>query len=72
MTKANDERLWLLGKFYSGQYWTFHPYRGTKKWNAHVARMVRDGLLEADAYGNHRITERGLQAISLDTKEPKG
>lgn len=71
MTKANDERMWYLRRCYvvtlEGRYvaagWTPPVWQGTKKWDAIRARFERDGLIEPDEYGCHRITEAGLRAL---------
>lgn len=67
MSKANDERMFLLDRF-SGDGWMFHPWRGLKKWDAHAEKLTRDGLLETDEYGMWRITDAGRAALAEHIK----
>ncbi|RWR30487.1 hypothetical protein D2T29_12515 [Sinirhodobacter populi] len=66
MPKANDERIWLLQRWWGYPGWSGYPgEKGIKKWDAHVAWMVNAGWLEQDPdCPAWRITDAGRAAIS--------
>ena len=63
MSKARDERLWYLRSF-SVAWGRGHMGCYGKKWDAHKAKLLKDGYLEADENGMFRMTEKGQSAIN--------
>lgn len=65
---VKDERDWHLAQFASGG-WQAHRYSGFKKWDAHLARHLKDDHLERDdaVPGLFRITDKGIKRV-LNTK----
>lgn len=64
MSKAKEERMWMLSTFFASCGWTIPRFDGVKKWDAHVDKLLKDGMLEKDAeYGLLRITPAGILAV---------
>lgn len=64
MSKTSDDRDWYLGQGYARGGWHARFMDGVKKWDAHHAKLLKDGLLEADKeHGLYRITDAGLDRI---------
>lgn len=64
MSKVKKERLWYLKTAWGRNGWCVHRFRGIKKWDMHVVKLIKDGLLEKDPDGYmYRITEAGLKEI---------
>ena len=64
LTKSQQERLWFLRRFAATPGWSINTRAG-KKWDAHLASLVKQRLLERDD-GMYRITEAGRQALSTE------
>lgn len=65
MTEAQRERLWFLKGWATGG-WRINV-RHAKKWEAIIAALVKQGLLEQSGEGRaamYRITDAGLAALS--------
>lgn len=65
MSKASEERLWYLKRYYSRGGW--HQARDVTvaKYRAFHNRLLKDGFLEQDVDNDlYRITESGLNAIT--------
>lgn len=70
MSKAQDERLYYLQRFYGRGGW--HAPRNVdvaKKYQTMLDHLLKNGLLEKDLdYDLYRITDRGVSAISIARK----
>lgn len=69
MSAAHQERLWFLRDWRMGGW--RQNMRPGKKWDAHLAYLVKHGLLEEGPgamSGMFRITDAGLTAIGEDGK----
>lgn len=67
MSEAHKERLWFL-RAWAGSGWR-QNHRPGKKWDAHLAYLVKHGLLEEGPgalAGMYRITEAGQVALGAE------
>lgn len=66
LTKAEQDRLWLLGRLSRFPGWSMCTLTG-KSWCGHLATLVKRGWLEIDETGPlYRITEAGRAALTQD------
>ena len=63
MSKIEEERMWFLNRCWGRHGWSSHPWTGMRKWDAHVANLVKRGLLEQDDSPNWRITDLGVHTL---------
>lgn len=69
--KLSKERRWCLSWWERDGWSIGRPGQsGMDKWKRHIAMLVKSGLLEADEYGMHRITENGRQALKEQGETP--
>ena len=63
--KTQRERLWLLLVFERGGWHNPPVLQSAKKWQAHLAKLLKEGLLEKDPeYKMYRLTEAGAKVIA--------
>jgi hypothetical protein len=70
MSKAFEERMWYLEKYYGKGGWQRAHLAEAKKYQAMVMKLVKDGFLEQDeSYDLFRITDFGLEALTDQNKQ---
>ena len=71
MNATKKERMWFLRRWWGDGMYNSHPWVGIKRWDAHVAKLVKDGLLEPreDWSMMWRITQKGMDALAAEGKE---